>query len=50
MRVLADVNISPAVVDRLRERGVDAVRVTNLLDPASRPGAKLSGAGRAFAR
>jgi predicted nuclease of predicted toxin-antitoxin system len=33
MKVLADVNISPKVVARLRDAGIDAVRVSDVLDP-----------------
>lgn len=33
MKILADVNVSRRVVERLRERGFDATRVSDLLDP-----------------
>jgi predicted nuclease of predicted toxin-antitoxin system len=33
MRVLADVNLSPRVVAGLRSHGIDAVRVSDVLDP-----------------
>ncbi len=35
MRRIADVNVSAQVVRRLQARGVDIVRVTELLDPRS---------------
>lgn len=33
MRLLCDVNVSRAVVDRLRQLGLDALRAAELLDP-----------------